>query len=795
MSNEQQNKMADAVTLGTTTFVTESVIQEQTFNENPHRSSILPVQDQSIADFLGKPYLIYSGTWATSSTANDVLLTSTVSPYLTSVGPWANKIQGFNLVRGTCCIRIVINANPFQQGKLITSFVPDIGQTVFRGWDLVQKTQQPNVELDCRDATSLIKIPYIATTDWFDRQRGFSDWGRFTISVLSPLKVGSGGENSINFTVFMYFEDFELAAPIVAQSGIPGKRKARSPRVVVAHSSREASGIVGTGVISKGLSLGADMATAVSGIPVLSAIATPASWVMRGASEIAAWFGWSKPELEPAPHLSSRRLIQNMSNATGASLAPTLALFHDNAVDVMEDMAGNGLDEMSFQYLKMRKAFIISRPWSVNDAPETVIYQTNIVPNAFGLTTSQFKGASVASLRSMPPVSYLARYFMLWRGSIDILIKMVKTDFHSGRLLITFTPGPQISTLPTNETSILALREVVDVRGKSEILLKMPYLVNTPYLRNDQLSGVLKISVLNELRAPETCSSTVDFLVYISAGDDFELAVPNQFGGTAKPPFYPQCGIVAQSGIAPDIDQKLVDEPIGGYQIPSFDLEPCRTCIGECFTSVKQLLSRYTPLQTLVTVVGGSANLFGMYPYASQICSMDGGGELLAPEYNSDAICHFSGGYAFFRGGVRIAARSKSFVDQTPIAMLNTDSQLGGPLFVSGDSFGPAANHLADPREDQAASNPEACQIFDAGIGAMEVRVPYYCQTHMSSVGLAPGVRPEGQSDPNAMLFIGIDDSGASSPYPYRLYRSASDEYQLAYFLGFPPVLDNFIPG
>lgn len=788
MSNEQDNVLADAVKVGTTTFVTDSTIQQQEFNESPYKSSDLVVIDQTIPDFLKKPYAVYSGTWNTSQTGNTVLYTTNIAPFLTSVTQWNKKIQGYNLVRGTACFRVVINANPFQQGKLISTFVPGNANMTHRNLDLCQKTQQPNVELDCRDATSLIKIPYIATSEWYDMVKGITDWGVYTLSVLSPLSVGSGGENNVNYTIFLYFEDFELTAPLIPQSGAPSmKRKARPNRTVVSHSEKEATGMTEGGSISKGLQMGADIASSVASIPMLAPLAEPASWILRGTSKIAAWFGWSKPESDQPARLSSRRLVPNMSNSTGSSNASTLALFHDNAVEIMPDMAGNGMDEMSFDYLKTRKALIRRNGWATTNSPGDVLYSTVIIPRQLTALDTSFIGGAVSySLTSMPPFAFLARYFYQWRGSIDILIKFAKTDFHSGRLLITFSPlATGAPTTPTIQTSIQSLREIVDIRGKSEVLLKLPYVIGQQYLKYDQSSGLLTVAVLNELRCPETCSQGVDFLIYVSAGEDFELACPGGVSNDGHPAFVPQGGAAVS-----DQDQTIVAEPIGGYVIPSMSLEPSRTCVGEMFTSIKQLLNRYTPWQSSVVLLAdGTTSNFGIYPY---YMGMPTNGLIgpVAPTLTSDALSMFSTGFAFYRGSVKILDVCDDYIAKNPKAQISVNSESQGPVYLSSGLSEAIWYNKANPILATGSTDPVAVQISDAGIGMQETRLPYYCRTHMSEVKNVISTTPSGYSDPNCTLFLGTSNGSSDA---HKLYRSCSDEFQLAYFLGFAPVLSSYV--
>jgi len=150
--------------------------------------------------------------------------------------------------------------------------------------------------------------------------------------------------------------------------------------------------------------------------------------------------------------------------------------------------------------------------------------------------------------------------------------------------MITWTPDNVAITAPTTTgNSMLALRHIVDIRDGTEIELLLPYLVGTNYSITDSFSsssncsGQLDITVLNELRAPETCSTAMDILIYYSGGPDFEFAAP---GRNNVYPFMPQmadldCGVIGG-------DKKLVQNTTNAEQ-----------SIGELFSSVKQILNKY----------------------------------------------------------------------------------------------------------------------------------------------------------------------------------------------------------
>lgn len=796
-SNEQTHTTAEDANAGTTTFISDSLVEKQEYNTSSIPSSVVPIRDQTIADFLAKPFVIENSTWSAATSPGSLLNTYVIESYLTSNVYWANKIEGFALIRGTAVIRLMANANPFQSGKLIMSFSPcgaQLSSDTYRGLCRNQLTQQPCVEFDCRDSVAMIKIPYIAPSEFYDLLDGKFGWGKLRLAVLSPLRVGSGGEESLGYTVFIHFEDVELAAPIRPQAGsVPSKPTGKSrPRTTkVVSSSNEAENIVSSGSLSKGLMSVANIASTFSVVPSVGPLAVSCSWVARGLSGVASWFGWSKPESVAPVALVSRRLFNNMANSSGVSNAANMGLIHDNSMEVVPCLVGTDVDEMSFNYLKERKAFVTDFVFTDTNAIGHVLYNgtTNVGISESG---TSIVGGTTSVYKSYPPFSYLANHFALWRGSLVMTIKFAKTDFHSGRILVTYTPHFNSPAVPNTYSSTLALREIIDIRCKSEVVLTFPYLIYTNYLGVNTPSGTVQITVLNQLRAPETASSYINCLVYWSAGPDFELACPGFLTGTQKTGVF-----LPQGGVEPCEDQVIVDEVIGNYPMPRASLDSAALCIGEQFTSVKQLLNRYTPLYTLESIE--SAYCYSVYPYTiGALKQGPGDGTIVQPALFGDALCSFASGYAFFRGRVNLLMTTvNSTIVSTPStsmpiirATISPISAAAGlnPLIVSPSLAESALYNVADFTAQNEAGQLAAFQIFDPIAGA-EVSVPYYSRTKMTLIDPFRNINtsPAGPSDPN----VSVTYSSSQQIAPI-FYRSCADDFQLAYFVGFPPIFQDY---
>lgn len=78
----------------------------------------------------------------------------------------------------------------------------------------------------------------------------------------------------------------------------------------------------------------------------------PISWLGHLAGNVASIWGWSKPIMESAPMFNVLRNLPYFGNSDGVSPSASLGIIATPKVDILDGFAGNGFDEMSFDYLK-----------------------------------------------------------------------------------------------------------------------------------------------------------------------------------------------------------------------------------------------------------------------------------------------------------------------------------------------------------------------------------------------------------------------------------------------------------
>ncbi len=797
-----ESKVQESVDMKSTAFVDDGETMYRAFPSNKPTDDIT-VKDMSVVDFMAKPLLAADFTWNTTQTVDTIIYAVSVDTLLQGNAYWANKIQGFAMYRGTACFKLMINPSPFQAGKLLVHWLPNVdfrssvdpSFVAMHNLNICTKLQQPHVEIDCRDTAAEIHIPYVSPTEFVKGKSASEkiDWGTIYISVLSPLAVGSSSPTTVDCGLYLWFEDFQLAGPCIPQAG---GQKGKIKKFKVSTMSREAVG-VSTKPISTALEYGAKAADSLSSVPVLSAFASTASWALRAASGVAGIFGWSKPMLETPPTAVTKQFNRYGAVADGADCSYPLGILPDNRVETTDVISIRDEDEMSFAFLKKVATVTDRATWLGSASSGTTLLSKTMYPlNNYVAGTTTYS-THTANWRVGPPSFYLANWFAYWRGSFKVLLKIVKTDFHSGRLQITWTPkGYGAVATPNLYNSLIAQRWIVDIRETNMIEIELPWFIAGNYLPVSQGSGVFDVIVLNELRYPETVSSGVELLFYVSGGDDFELAGPGCSNTTNVPyPFSPQAG-----------DQLIKSGAIDQSATKPHTLEPSTLSMGEIFTSVKQLLSRQGVLK--LTTWNFDLGVV-VWPWTASVLSMNSTtGALQLPLLGGDAYCVLAPMYAMYRGSMKITLRT-SEVD-LPSAGYTTgrnNSVVGvvNPTYVvekpnTVDIIGPWSN-LPSRYYSEAAitsyTDYVTCNagvaVSDSGNGVHAFSVPYYCPTKGSlTLQNTSGTKiPSLYSTPTAVLeMTGRGSTTTSSGCGF--YRSAGDDFQFSYFLGAPPVIYSY---
>lgn len=626
----------------TTTFIDDALAVKMDESMNAHVSdaiiNLLDTQsnEQTIKQFLAKPIIVQQGNFNITDTYSFLNITSIPESIFNSAqgAMWLNKLDGIFGIRMDIRFRLVVNANPFQQGRYIMGWVPLAGSTPTTSQfkqisrnnqmmaTLVQRTTVPHVELDISSQTSCeLLIPFQSVQGFYPMSSVLSATnvgllGYLNLYPYSPL-VAPSGSTTASYTLYASFENVSLIGASAPQAGI-------SDQEVSSKQNGPISGIARA--FSKGFK-------EFERIPLLSSYASQISWISDRIACTASMFGFSKPTQGDTLVKYQRLNAPSHTNVDGDSDARSLSFLNKPGVKLVDGLSGTHYDEMDFSYIVRKYAYF----------QQFAFPSSAVVGNLVNIPVSINKNLGSFPLLHFLPVSFIANMFTYWRGSLKFRFKLVKTPYHSGRLGFTFYPTDEVSNIVK---PWYANRMILDIREATEIELIIPYISRNPYTFIGTNIGMLAVDVIDPLVAPSSVSSTVTILCEMSGGDDIEFAIPASFE-------FSPINAVPQSGLQKD--SQLVSATIGSSSVNGDPHVFSSISMGDKVSSLRVFLKRYSPILANDNAVISTANLNGsclfMRPDLIRVLPVGA-----PPTYyhKADFVSIIASCYAMWRGGVRI---------------------------------------------------------------------------------------------------------------------------------------------
>jgi hypothetical protein len=764
---------------GTTTFVSDGSVLRSTRNMvtsmlAPLYKSVSQDGSQDIIDFLKKPVRARTGNFLTSDSGIFQTLYLPSDIFANSLNPAIyNKILGVQLMRADIVLTLTVNAVRFQQGRYILAFCPSGGapvnqppfQAFFRAHaaNLMHITQLPHVEIDLSTQTSVqLVIPYSSGKTHYQLSTTtvYASAGESFLYAYSALVAGSG-PTSVPYNLWVNFDNVELTGATVVQSNFS------------VTSKEQRSG--GVGPISGVFTKVAEVSSILSEVPLLSSVASPLSWASEILARSAKALGFSKPIVLNLPSRVTRSGLPYGASSDGASTAHPLGLVSTNEVMVFSGAGATQIDEMSIDFIKQQFAWAQTVTWSSSNSTGDLLTTLGANPILYSAVLPQ--GVSTT------PVQFLASSFRYWRGGLKFRFKIVKTEFHSGRLVVSFAPYAEQEVggiTPTLDQTIYLHREVIDLRLSSEFEICIPYVSSDlyQYTYYGYNPGNLFVHVLDPLIAPSSVSNSVTILIEVAGAPDLEFAVPM---GQDYDVF---CPATTQSGYSLF---KCAD--MGS---DSSSILPSSVAVGEKVQSIRQLLKR---LQYSISVNGipnaTAGTSLQIFPFTLNPAMQfnTNTSNIYRGAYHTDMFTKFSMCYALSSGGVRIVAYPLKPTVTNPISHVFMD--VLPTLTTPNDTSQYVTNNVPN--------NPTFTPINTNVDGFINVQIPSYNRmvarpTCVQLVNVYDGTywntQPSLVQGANWLqLTIQAQDYSSTSTDSYQWYRSAADDFNLSMWCGTVPIL------
>jgi hypothetical protein len=746
----------------------------------------LTLQDRrhDILSFVSRPIDVFKGIWTTNQGQNAELIPAgLIFPDLLYKNPqYQEKMRGFVGLRGRIRIRLIINAQKFQQGILMAYWIPNyknlLSKAALIQASLAGKSGCAHVFINCEGGTEQsIDIPYVNQHTYYNSVTDQGNYGALFLCVFGQLK--SETSDDVGLRIQAWLDGPELEYPTAVMPVLTQGSEEESMHLTTADVPNGGSEITLNDIMKE-----------------IKNFSLKPSYLARNAANLMQLAGHQKPTNITGITRSSLRTNSYMANFGGEQMSHKLALAANNELLSMPEAGGSTSDEMNL--INICKVPCYYKTFSVNvtDPENKVLFSDNVHPAKFvqtgteGVMNSTFLGIGTAC-------------FGQWRGSMKYTFICAKTGFHSGTLRVSWVPGlyapfDDPSTIPSGINLDRCYQETYDLRDMTEFSFTVPYTSTREFLnvinefsvqeqsvkKHNYSTGVIVVDIFVPLRAPETVTQNFDIMVLVGGGDDIILANPT------APNIYPYT--VATQGISMDEQHdrqdavQSVDQPIGAAHL-KMSLTPSALCTGEVITSIKNLLARAGTYY-----LGDVTNMNIAYTIAPFDFQAPRTKANLDTPFPFDYIDFFSYIYAFYRGGIRLSmdpGMSGAYQNLSFVAKMR--STLNNYYPLTDIPRGTSSTFDALPK--QFLYSPFSTQVMKPGIeGMMDLEAPFYSLSHVTPVLVQEQTQNQVEESNYPFPIVTIYPSGEAKNLTARMqptfYRSCADDFCFQYLLGPPQV-------
>lgn len=734
---------------------------------------------------------------------------------------------------------MVLNGNGFHYGRAIVDYQPLHTVDSFTRnrisirQDVVQASQRPHIYLDpTKSQGGSLILPLVIPANAIDiPAQTWNTVGQLVFRSLQDLNHANGAADSVTITVFAWASDVVLSVPTANEPG------ALLPQAGIYEP--QAGDEYGAGPISRPASIVAKAAGALSNAPVVGLYARATQMAASAISAIATTFGYSRPVLLNDVVSNKPYVLGNLCNSNVPDTSTKLAI--DAKQELCCDTRTFGLDgtdEMSVKSIATRESYLTSFGWLIADATESLLWNTEVSP----ITWSEVNIGGVTEYH-MPACCFATIPFKNWRGTMKYRFQIVCSAYHKGRLKIVYDPSyPKTNEYNTNYTYIVDIAKTRDFTVEVGWGQQYPFL-NTRIMGVDvvpysdsplgadpasKANGILSVFVVNELTTPNsTVVNNIEVNVFVSAGDDFEVANPMSQTLEALTWFQPQAGVYEpQSGIyesqagelgtnQPDADdtptESIPVQPnaqLMGAKVDSTD-NTNAVFYGEAITSFRQCLKRYnyhasfffqTPGDLLKMTRGDFPYYRGWAPGAVHfalnslaVSAPHNFGKMTLMNWVTPA-------YLCRRGGLRWKYHADTPNDHTRSIAMTVQRNVGPTATYQLFSFTPPA--MSTSQSTKAWFDANNCALlWNGGVSTaisqnpvLEFELPF-----MSNERFLPA-RIANQTATPLTHYHDFEGRALGTGWPeteyvgVKTYVAAAEDYTLGFFMGAPPAFVYTLP-
>lgn len=559
---------------------------------------------------------------------------------------------------------MVVNGSPFRFGEAMLSYRPlysvstDTSKSIFPFFSggqiagdvtsiyptqdytatkddkstLMARSQRMNIKIQPHTSSGgEMTLPFIYYKDALDlsnptlsnsrMEAVFKEMGTLTLESVTHLRsTAAANSDGVGISLFVWAENVELWGPtkITIQAS---KQSDEFDEVM------KPSGIASTV---------ADAAGTLAKIPTIAPYALATQVAAGKLSGLMKYFGWSNPPvLHPVQAKLPKASFLN-PNPLGSYPDEVLALDPKNELTVDPRSVGSAaIDELDISRFCSRMAIVDVIDWRTSFRNGSLIAEFPVHPIYYRAEMRDRTYPKLDTVRvSMIPACYASQMFEYWRGTMVLKVRVVSSQFHRGRLSVSWDPAMSYSGSSRKEAANIT--HIIDLATATEMVVKIPYMSHLGMLRVsdkpvncktqadvdfklwgvgaassyttfdwgesqlfDHINGVVQVHVINGLQVGD---ATADVPVVFEIGfEDMTFMCPRVEGQTLDSWYVQPAGFAAASMtdiVVQGLEAPGVSESEQTVSVDSDFKHLTKLYGGEALTSFRPLLHRTYPYKT-----------------------------------------------------------------------------------------------------------------------------------------------------------------------------------------------------
>jgi len=666
--------------------------------------------------------------------------------------------------------------------------------------------------------SSEIKIPFqyfldrIPTT--WNSQSNMLYYCTMYVAVLNPLVVGPESPNFVNVNFYCSFQCdgkptrffgqrnfFDPFAAAPAPNNFPSHKKLRNLKPVTPNG----------GV----LSTVSDVAQTVA--PIVDIIEPGLGTAIGGVAGIVGDIGGILP--------FSAAASRSTSTPESSSSRPLLTTDHPQVVLVQNHGLALSSAPLDAKSMRLQKTYSTPQPDGRLEKKQHLsnkyIASIHGLYRTAAITTANNPGDIILNFDVTPAVGFaggnafyptplcgMSYLYANYSGDIDLTVIFGSGLMHSLRVRFQYIPDYSddlIDGLDPLESRNSYLSTVFDLQEQTQVTFTIPYQVLTPMapiwdtastndatIKPTRLTyGRVRLILETPLKSNNSSSDTIYFSVFVSAGKNFQFAVPRS---CIYPPI-PNDDLRKKRQpipVKPDMEERfnnatlVPSQPTGVSGIPKH--------IGERH-DISDLIKRYSIIAEDTLTVPMNADLFQIiadWPVNSSVPTYRTGGIFRngVDSGQIDPLTHIQDSFRFNKGSTRYLVTLSSPVplqfDVYHLAFITNSgpNNTSSPLNLSVTPTNPAL--------DNSMGSGSATEYWDTSYNSsLSLEIPFYQHTScLLSDAIANNALDETWSSYlNGRIRLVSRPLTTTNAFPVTmtLYRAAGNDLHLSAFQGFPP--------